>query len=145
MFENNLSDPSGWHLGKLNNVREVFGSSALSWFLPIKTSIGDGLAFPSRGHDGDVPDYSCLGIEFFNTNVVFKENTLDVHQHSRPNSRVILAHETPNRTLINPVVSKGGQISVTDASNSMVRLDTNGTTQTVMLGQTDQTELTIER
>ena len=25
MFENNATDPNGWSLGKLNNVREVFG------------------------------------------------------------------------------------------------------------------------
>ena len=26
MFENNLSDPNGWSLGKMNNLREVFGN-----------------------------------------------------------------------------------------------------------------------
>ena len=25
MFADNVSDPSGWSLGKLNNLREVFG------------------------------------------------------------------------------------------------------------------------
>ena len=25
MFENNVTDPAGWSLGKLNNVKEVFG------------------------------------------------------------------------------------------------------------------------
>ena len=29
MFENNVSDTNGWSLGKLNNVREVFGEEEL--------------------------------------------------------------------------------------------------------------------
>ena len=33
MFENNLSDPNGWSLGKINNLREVFGE--LIFLYPI--------------------------------------------------------------------------------------------------------------
>ena len=81
MFENNVSDPNGWSLGKSNNLREVFGelqqmlkvmlfinlifnltgNSVCSWLIPIKSSIGDGLSFPSRNMGGDIPDYTCAG------------------------------------------------------------------------------------
>merc|ERR1719348_442193 len=37
MFENNLSDPNGWSLGKMNNLREVFGTSAWLWLIPVKS------------------------------------------------------------------------------------------------------------
>ena len=39
MFENNLSDPSGWSLGKINNLREVFGNENLSWKIPINLNV----------------------------------------------------------------------------------------------------------
>ena len=43
-----MTDPAGWSLGKLNNLREVFGQSALMWPLPITTGLGDGVTFPTR-------------------------------------------------------------------------------------------------
>ena len=47
-YFNSGPDESGWSLGKKNNFQEVFGDRALFWFLPIQTSIGDGLTFPTR-------------------------------------------------------------------------------------------------
>ena len=44
----NGPDENGWSLGKRNNFQEVFGDRALFWFLPIQTSVGDGLTFPTR-------------------------------------------------------------------------------------------------
>jgi len=41
-------DEAGWSLGKRNNFQEVFGDRVLYWFLPIETTIGDGLTFPTR-------------------------------------------------------------------------------------------------
>ena len=77
MFENNLSDPSGWSLGKINNLREVFGNENLSWkipinlnvflgnnsflwFFPVKTTIGDGLSYPCRNQE-EIPSYQDAG------------------------------------------------------------------------------------
>ncbi len=42
------ADEQGWSMGKLNNFKEVFGEKASTWFLPISTTIGDGLTFPTR-------------------------------------------------------------------------------------------------
>ena len=33
VFENNLTDPSGWSMGKLNNVKEVFGKTGRILYL----------------------------------------------------------------------------------------------------------------
>ena len=41
-------DENGWSLGKKNNFQEVFGDRPFLWFLPVATSIGDGLTFPTR-------------------------------------------------------------------------------------------------
>lgn len=43
-------DPLGWSLGKANNFMEVFGYNRWLWFLPVRTSVGDGLSFPTRIH-----------------------------------------------------------------------------------------------
>jgi len=118
MFENNLSDPNGWSLGKINNLREVFGDSVCTWLIPIKSSIGDGLSFPTRNPGGEIPDF---------TNVALHESS------SVPG---VLIKGTPSRTLVNPMV--GGRITVTETSDSMVKLEQNGhSTRTVMLDQTD--------
>merc|ERR1712096_519003 len=79
MFENNATDPNGWSLGKLNNVREVFGTSMLLWLLPLQTCMGDGISFPTR-LPVDCTTYHSIG------------QTLP----GRP--------DTPSRTLINPVL-----------------------------------------
>lgn len=41
-------DKNGFHLGRYNNFREVFGDRPISWFLPISTSVGDGLVYSVR-------------------------------------------------------------------------------------------------
>ena len=76
MFENNVTDPAGWSLGKLNNVKEVFGrcqtctmpsndvtpagDNVLLWPLPVSTCLGDGLSFPSAVQQS-VSHYQSLG------------------------------------------------------------------------------------
>ena len=59
-----------------------------------------------------------------------------VHDNTEQ-SNVHHVQETPSRILTNPTIGGGGVISVTDTSNSMVRLDTNGLTKTVMVAETD--------
>uniref|UniRef100_A0A8C4R1G8 Palmitoyltransferase n=2 Tax=Eptatretus burgeri TaxID=7764 RepID=A0A8C4R1G8_EPTBU len=42
------SDRSGFDLGVRSNMRQVFGASPRVWFLPIFSSVGDGLSFPVK-------------------------------------------------------------------------------------------------
>ncbi|XP_031564286.1 palmitoyltransferase ZDHHC15B-like [Actinia tenebrosa] len=43
----NGPDKKGFNLGSaIKNVEQVFGTNRLLWFLPIKTSLGDGVRFP---------------------------------------------------------------------------------------------------
>ena len=82
MFANNVSDPSGWSLGKMNNLREVFGNnfslnykkikcliyiiqgtSAWMWLIPVKSFLGDGISYPSRNYGLEIPDYKINGNE----------------------------------------------------------------------------------
>ena len=55
-----------------------------------------------------------------------------------------IIHETPSRTLINPSIGPKGKISVTETSNSLVKIDNNGFTKTIMLGQPDDDDQTMQ-
>ncbi|XP_052893632.1 palmitoyltransferase ZDHHC15 isoform X2 [Anopheles moucheti] len=46
-------DKNGFSLGKLNNFREVFGNDWRLWFVPVYTSMGDGVVYPMRCYDED--------------------------------------------------------------------------------------------
>jgi len=37
-----------YNIGRINNFCQVFGDSPLLWFLPINTTVGNGLFFPTR-------------------------------------------------------------------------------------------------
>jgi len=111
-FDNMTTDPNGWSLGKLGNVREVFGDSALLWPFPVSSSLGDGLRFPTR-----------LGCE-------------TGQYHSIGQLEAGLRVETPSRTLINPIIGQTPlqhQAETAEAAVTEVRLDTNGHAQTVKL------------
>ncbi|KAK2715524.1 palmitoyltransferase ZDHHC15B-like isoform X2 [Artemia franciscana] len=41
-------DKDGFHLGKFNNVAEIFGDDIKLWFFPIFTSKGDGVSYPQK-------------------------------------------------------------------------------------------------
>jgi len=41
-------DKKGFNLGIFNNFVEVFGEDKKKWFLPVFTSLGDGISFPTR-------------------------------------------------------------------------------------------------
>lgn len=41
-------DRKGFSMGRLNNLCEVFGDNKLLWVLPVFTSFGDGVCFPTR-------------------------------------------------------------------------------------------------
>ncbi|CAH1103174.1 unnamed protein product [Psylliodes chrysocephalus] len=40
------TDKYGFHIGKFNNFKEVFGENCKTWFLPVSTSLGNGLEYP---------------------------------------------------------------------------------------------------
>jgi len=108
-FDNQTSDPNGWSLGKLGNLREVMGDSPWLWLFPVPTTLGDGLRFPTRIGCDTGGGYQSLG-----------------------RLEAGLVAETPSRTLINPVI--GGQTDqLNPAAVTEVRLDTNGHAQTVKL------------
>ncbi|XP_046670230.1 palmitoyltransferase ZDHHC20-B-like isoform X2 [Homalodisca vitripennis] len=46
-------DKNGFSLGAYNNFQEVFGDNRACWFLPVFTSMGDGIVFPQRLVDED--------------------------------------------------------------------------------------------
>lgn len=41
-------DKEGYHVGKMNNIMEVFGDVKCYWLLPISTCMGDGITYPTR-------------------------------------------------------------------------------------------------
>lgn len=46
-------DSNGFNLGLQANFQEIFGNQCEKWFLPIFTSFGDGLSYPTRTIDLD--------------------------------------------------------------------------------------------
>jgi hypothetical protein len=38
----------GFYLGAMNNIREVLGDQPLLWFVPVFSSLGEGLTFPRQ-------------------------------------------------------------------------------------------------
>uniref|UniRef100_A0A0A9ZCF0 Palmitoyltransferase n=1 Tax=Lygus hesperus TaxID=30085 RepID=A0A0A9ZCF0_LYGHE len=46
-------DKNGFSLGKYNNFQEVFGDQRVLWFVPLFTSLGDGIHFPQRAFAED--------------------------------------------------------------------------------------------
>ncbi|XP_021938661.1 palmitoyltransferase ZDHHC15-like isoform X4 [Zootermopsis nevadensis] len=55
-----VADKDGFSLGKYNNFQEVFGDNKKTWFLPIFTSLGDGLVFPVRAQH-QPSSYNSMG------------------------------------------------------------------------------------
>lgn len=55
------ADKDGFSLGKYNNFQEVFGDNRACWFLPVFTSLGDGVVFPVRSQH-QVGQYNSIGV-----------------------------------------------------------------------------------
>ncbi|ESP00231.1 hypothetical protein LOTGIDRAFT_226027 [Lottia gigantea] len=47
------ADKDGFSLGTKGNFKEVFGEDPVKWFIPVFSSIGDGVNFPTRNVDID--------------------------------------------------------------------------------------------
>jgi len=106
IFDDNASDRDGWSLGRANNLREVFGESPLTWLLPVSTNLGDGINFPHR-----------RAKIFTNYNSI---------EPSRP--------ETPNRTLVNPILNASGTVTAAHTIHSSSTTVLNSGNASVMSG-----------
>jgi len=115
IYENNVSDSNGWSLGKLNNIREVFGTNMLLWLLPLQTCLGDGITFPTR-LPVDCTTYHSIG-KYSDTPGTTQHHPVPLPghtQYSRP--------DNPSRTLVNPVLGSGGKVLT--ASETVTRSET---------------------
>lgn len=62
LFRHGGSDRRGFHLGKCNNFREVLGDQPLLWFVPVFSSLGDGLTFPRQCQYDEDPELGSSGL-----------------------------------------------------------------------------------
>lgn len=53
-------DKYGFHLGRFRNFKEVFGDDPKIWFLPVKTSLGDGVQYPIHSKHQQVANYNSM-------------------------------------------------------------------------------------
>ncbi|XP_043604371.1 palmitoyltransferase ZDHHC15B-like isoform X1 [Bombus pyrosoma] len=84
-------DKDGFSLGKYNNFQEVFGDNRKLWFLPIFTSLGNGVAYPVRAqHQGTSNTYDSMGStrNSFGDGVNFPERLCNEDTHT------LLGHTT---------------------------------------------------
>ncbi|XP_075226902.1 palmitoyltransferase ZDHHC2 isoform X4 [Lycorma delicatula] len=54
-------DKDGFSLGKYNNFQEIFGDNKACWFIPVFTSLGDGVVYPVRSQH-QVHQYDSIGV-----------------------------------------------------------------------------------
>jgi len=47
-IEYRLKNDNPFHVGKMNNIRQIFGSPLWLWFIPIATTEETGIFFPLR-------------------------------------------------------------------------------------------------
>ncbi|XP_031783588.1 palmitoyltransferase ZDHHC15B isoform X1 [Nasonia vitripennis] len=78
-------DKDGFSLGKYNNFQEVFGDNSRLWFLPVFTSLGNGVVFPVRSqHQGVSNTYNSMGStqNSFGDGVTFPERQCEEDRHT---------------------------------------------------------------
>ncbi|XP_055685929.1 palmitoyltransferase ZDHHC20-B isoform X3 [Lutzomyia longipalpis] len=63
IFRGTGPDKNGFSLGRLSNFQEVFGDQKVLWFLPIFTSVGDGVSYPIRCMEDEEDTESLLGAD----------------------------------------------------------------------------------
>jgi hypothetical protein len=47
-------NPTPYNLGPKRNFEQVFGRNALLWFIPVYSSLGNGVDYPLRTLDGTI-------------------------------------------------------------------------------------------
>ncbi|XP_010781850.1 palmitoyltransferase ZDHHC2-like [Notothenia coriiceps] len=57
------SDKNGFSLGFRKNIAQVFGDQKKFWLLPVCTSQGDGLTFPTRLVSADVEQQATVTLQ----------------------------------------------------------------------------------
>ncbi|KAK3606384.1 hypothetical protein CHS0354_042022 [Potamilus streckersoni] len=72
-------DKNGFSLGRYNNFLEVFGENKKLWFLPIFTSEGDGVTFPTQAVHATANSYQTMGnTPSSGDGIVFPTRTVDL-------------------------------------------------------------------
>ncbi|XP_014216681.1 palmitoyltransferase ZDHHC15 [Copidosoma floridanum] len=77
-------DKYGFSLGRYNNFQEVFGDNSRLWFLPVFTSLGNGVVFPVRSQPQGSNTYNSMGStdNSFGDGVTFPERQFDEDRHT---------------------------------------------------------------
>ncbi|KAM7342041.1 palmitoyltransferase ZDHHC15B isoform 2-T2 [Cochliomyia hominivorax] len=71
-------DKNGFNLGKFANFQEVFGDNWKLWFLPVYTSMGDGLQYPTLNqHHANPTSYHSM------------DDTRNRFEHQKPTDKLI--------------------------------------------------------
>ncbi|KAL5012252.1 hypothetical protein ScPMuIL_010803 [Solemya velum] len=71
------ADKDGFSLGTYSNFMEVFGDNKLKWFLPVFTSKGDGVFFPTK--TAPALSYQTMGnTPSFGDGVTYPTRTIDL-------------------------------------------------------------------
>ncbi|XP_038118596.1 palmitoyltransferase ZDHHC20-B isoform X2 [Culex quinquefasciatus] len=101
-------DKNGFSLGKMNNFQEVFGDNRKLWFVPVYTSVGDGVSYPVRCYDEDAE--SLLSGELAPSNGHLGGRNGGQHRNNH-------YHHANNRSTILHVNEEGGDDDDDDEDN----------------------------
>jgi palmitoyltransferase len=91
-------DKNGFSLGKQANFQEVFGDNKKLWFLPVFTSLGDGIQYPTQTQH-QLPSYESMGDtttqRLDNKNNIIVENCSLVNNNNNSHS-ITINHDVDN-------------------------------------------------
>ncbi|XP_017837754.1 palmitoyltransferase ZDHHC15B isoform X1 [Drosophila busckii] len=88
-------DKNGYNLGRYANFCEVFGDDWKLWFLPIFTSRGDGMSYPTSTDQSGGGRYNAMG----DTNTNSITNRLDVQPTDKLIDAIALNNHQPHLEL----------------------------------------------
>jgi len=75
-------DKNGFNLGKMNNVKQVFGNSKWKWILPVFTTLGNGVVYRT-----------ATSLEPIESNGLLQGNHYDYDDDSASEKDTLLEHE----------------------------------------------------
>ncbi|KAF3835996.1 hypothetical protein F7725_028554 [Dissostichus mawsoni] len=94
------SDKNGFSLGFRKNIAQVFGDQKKFWLLPVCTSQGDGLTFPTRLVSADVEQQATVTLqqepsksESQNRLLSSEQNANNVAEHQENNTHTPVGHD----------------------------------------------------